>query len=152
MIVYRIARKEHIYDLTGTGARLYGGRWNPKGVGVVYASESRALAALELYANRSRVASLRGLRVAKIAIPDDAPVRTVDPAELPPDWMTYPAPAGLQEIGAEWARGGESLLLGVPSALVQREWNYLINPMHERAAEVKVAEVEEFAFDQRLVP
>jgi RES domain-containing protein len=150
VIVYRIARKEHIGDLTGLGARLYGGRWNPKGVGVVYTSGSRALAALELYANRSRVASLKGLSVASIAIPDDAPVHIIDPTELPPDWMAYPAPGRLQEIGARWARARESLVLGVPSALVWKEWNYLINPVHERAAEVRVVEAEEFAFDQRL--
>ncbi|MCI0493899.1 RES family NAD+ phosphorylase, partial [candidate division KSB1 bacterium] len=34
-------------DLTGTGARQYGGRWNHKGTGIIYTSESRSLAILE---------------------------------------------------------------------------------------------------------
>ncbi|MDH3556285.1 MAG: RES family NAD+ phosphorylase, partial [Deltaproteobacteria bacterium] len=43
MVVYRIAKEKYIRDLAGTGARLSGGRWNNKGVGILYASESRAL-------------------------------------------------------------------------------------------------------------
>ena len=45
--MYRTAQTAHIKDLSGTVACLYGGRWNEKGVGVVYTSESRALAILE---------------------------------------------------------------------------------------------------------
>ena len=151
MILYRIARTEHIRDLSGLGARLYGGRWNPKGISMVYTSENRALAALELYANRSRVTTLRGLSLALIIIPEDAPVRTIGPGELPSDWMTYPPPAELQEIGARWAESRETLVIGVPSALVHWERNYLVNPANPRMADVRVGDVEEYTFDQRLV-
>jgi len=47
VILYRIAKTRHIYDLTGAGARLYGGRWNHKGIGMIYTSETRSLASLE---------------------------------------------------------------------------------------------------------
>jgi len=47
VIVYRIAKTRYIYDLTGAGARLYGGRWNQKGIGMIYTSENRSLASLE---------------------------------------------------------------------------------------------------------
>ncbi|NIR50304.1 RES family NAD+ phosphorylase [candidate division KSB1 bacterium] len=47
MKVYRIARSAYIEDLSGTGARLYGGRWNHKGTSIVYTSKNRALATVE---------------------------------------------------------------------------------------------------------
>ena len=47
MEVYRIAKSSYRTDLTGLGSRLYGARWNKKGTGLVYTSESRALASLE---------------------------------------------------------------------------------------------------------
>ena len=45
--VYRITKDRYANDLSGNGARLYGGRWNSKGVPVVYAGEHRSLCLLE---------------------------------------------------------------------------------------------------------
>jgi hypothetical protein len=42
----------------------------------------------------------------------------------------YPAPSRLAEIGTEWIKKNESLLLRVPSAVVEQEYNILINPLH----------------------
>jgi RES domain-containing protein len=48
--VYRLVRAERAAEaLSGEGARLYGGRWNPPGIAAVYASESRSLAVLETF-------------------------------------------------------------------------------------------------------
>lgn len=47
MTFYRLARSAHA-DLSGEGARMYGGRYNPRGVPAVYASETIALATLEI--------------------------------------------------------------------------------------------------------
>ncbi len=51
MTVYRFTHKKFAGELSGTGARLVGGRWNPVGVSVVYTSESISLALLEVLAN-----------------------------------------------------------------------------------------------------
>lgn len=40
---FRIAKSEYVEDLSGEGARLYGGRWNRKGTPVVYLADIRAL-------------------------------------------------------------------------------------------------------------
>src|SRR5256885_16203700 len=46
---WRIVRATHVKSaFTGEGARVYGGRWNSPGTGVVYVSEHESLAALEL--------------------------------------------------------------------------------------------------------
>ncbi len=151
MIVYRIARTGHIRDMSGIGARIHGGRWNPKGVSMLYASKSRALAALELYANRARVITLKGLRLATIIIPDTATMKEITPADLPVGWNRYPAPVELSNIGAQWVAAGETLVLAVPSALVHQERNYLINPGHPEMVRVRMGEVEEYTFDRRLL-
>ena len=46
MIVYRFAHPKFAHDLSGTGARLKGGRWNTAGTPVIYTSECISLALL----------------------------------------------------------------------------------------------------------
>ena len=48
MIVYRLAKSKFAKDLSGRGAEIAGGRWNSKGVRMVYASASRALCTTEI--------------------------------------------------------------------------------------------------------
>jgi RES domain-containing protein len=151
LIVFRIATTPHIRDLSGLGASMFGGRWNPKGVPVVYTSESRSLAALELYANRSKAGIVMNLSLAALAIPEHATVREVLASELPAGWSRYPAPLELAVIGSEWAASLQSLVLCAPSALVPHEKNYLLNPLHPHMADVAIVEVEEYTFDQRFI-
>jgi len=52
MRCWRICRGRYAAEAAnGEGARLYGGRWNSRGVRVVYASTSLALAAVETFLN-----------------------------------------------------------------------------------------------------
>jgi RES domain-containing protein len=151
MIIYRIAKADFVRDLSGSGARLYGGRWSPSGIPVVHASENRALAVLEYYVHTSRRLIPPGLSIASIEISDSASVKNVIIADLPPDWKEYPAPLALQDIGREWVKSGESLILRVPSAQVAAEHNILINPSHPEMLHVRIKEVEDFVYDRRLM-
>jgi len=151
MVLYRIAKKGYSRDLSGTGPRLYGGRWNPKGVSVVYASETRALAVLEFYVHLSRPVILPGLCVVSIEIPDTVTRKEITVADLPGGWRAYPAPPELATIGAEWVSSGESLLLRVPSAVMPPECNVLINPAHLEMKNVHILEIEKYVLDQRLI-
>jgi RES domain-containing protein len=151
VIVYRISSMGHARDLSGAGAGLYGGRWNAKGVNVVYAAQSRALAALEFYVNRSQTTDLVNLGLTSILLPEDASTRHIDLETLPEGWNSFPVPDETVEIGTAWAVSGETLVLCVPSAVMPRERNYIINPGHKDAARVTVAGVEDYAFDQRFV-
>jgi RES domain-containing protein len=138
-------------DLSGAGPRLYGGRWNPKGVSVIYTSESRALAVLEFYVHLSRSVILPGLSIVSIDIPDSVSRKEIAMSDLPKNWRTYPAPPELAAIGAEWVRSRESLLLHVPSAIMPPERNILINPVHSEMRKVRIIEIEEYGLDQRLI-
>jgi RES domain-containing protein len=151
MIVYRISRRAYARDLSGTGPRLYGGRWNPKGVSVIYTSETRALAALEFYAHLNRTAILPDFCVVSLKISDGASRKEIALSGLPKDWRVHPAPPELAAMGLEWVRSGESLLLRVPSAVMPPEWSILINPAHPEMKGVKVLEDEGYVFDQHIM-
>jgi RES domain-containing protein len=151
MIVFRISKSEYINDLRGTGARLYGGRWNRGGTEMLYASESRSLATVEFLVHVPASMVPGGLSIASIFIPDDIAPREISLSDLPPDWKNYPAPDSLSEIGTAWAKSNESLLLRVPSAIVEHEFNILINPAHPGMKYVAIEGIEIYTFDNRLL-
>lgn len=150
MVLFRIAKTAYARDLSGSGPRLYGGRWNPKGIAVVYASENRALAALEFFVHLSRAVILPDLSLVSIEIPESVGRKEVLVADLPRRWRDYPAPPELAVIGETWVRSKESLLLRLPSALMPPEGNVLINPAHPEISQVHIIEVVEYSLDQRL--
>ena len=149
--VYQIAKSAYIRDLSGKGAELYGGRWSPKGVPVVYASETRALAALEFLSRMLGVSKTQRipLSIASIEVPDNS-IDAVATASLPGNWRQYPAPTALQNVGLKWINAGTFLLIKVPSVHVQQEYNILINPHHPGMASVKIIDAEPFIYDPRL--
>lgn len=151
MDVFRIAREKYCTDLSGEGARLFGGRWNKKGVGLVYTSKNASLAVLEVLAHVSSISFPLDYMLVTLSIPDNASIEVLNTAQLPSNWRTYPAPQALAELGTEWLHSKRSLLLEVPSALVETEKNLLINPYHPEMETVKVKEQICFNFDERLV-
>ena len=150
MLLYRIATSTHVNDLSGEGARLHGGRWNHRGTAVIYTSETRSLATVELLVHVSLSFAPTDLKMATIEVPDEPAPEVVDVAALPPNWRGFPAPPELADLGTSWARSGRSLLLRVPSAVVEHEHNILINPAHPDIARIALAGVEDFLLDQRL--
>lgn len=137
----------HAFD--GEGARLYGGRWNSPGVRMVYTSESLALAALEILAHLGRSGALAAYSRCAVRF-DERLVTSLDRSLLPADWRTYPAPAELQLIGNSWVADGTSAVLEVPSALVETERNYLLNPLHPEFGSLIIEPPKPFDFDPRL--
>lgn len=148
--VYRISLSKYARDLSGKGARLMGGRWNPKDTAVIYTSESRSLAAMEYLVHMPLMNVPPKITLTSIGIPESIVPKQIRLSNLPKDWRNSPAPFALGEIGAKWLSGMDSLLLRVPSAVVLHEFNILINPMHPDMKSVKILEVEKFLFDERL--
>jgi RES domain-containing protein len=150
MVVYRIALKRYIKDLTGSGARIYGGRWNHKGVGVIYTSESIALATLEYLVNASMPLIPDDLVLAKLDIPDNILPEIISVKKLPKDWRNHPAPLVLAELGTKWIIDCKALLLRVPSAVIDSEYNILINPGHPDMKHISI-KYERFKLDNRFI-
>jgi RES domain-containing protein len=147
MILYRITRRPYA-DLSGTGARLYGGRWNSEGKPMVYLTSSRSLAMLEALVHLSLTNVPYDFCIMTVETPDDileVPVNT-----LAPHWDEYPEPNNLKVIGNNFLAEKKHLLLKVPSAIVKEEYNYLLNPLHPDAGQVKILSIDPFVFDQRL--
>jgi RES domain-containing protein len=151
MNVYRIAKTLYINDLSRSGARTYGGRWNHKGVSMIYTSENRALATVEYIVHVPLSIVPEHLGLATLHIPDTISPCEISLSDLPGDWREYPAPSRLAELGSEWAAKNESLLLRVPSAVVDHEFNILINPLHSDMRYVSIFQVENYTFDKRLI-
>lgn len=149
MRVFRICSKAHA-AFDGEGARLYGGRWNRRGTAVVYASDSLALAALELLVHAEADLLPDDLVSVAADVPDSLRVESVAASDLPRDWRRYPAPETLADRGTAWARAGRTAVLAVPSALVPRERNFLLNPAHPDFKKIRTQTPEPFALDTRL--
>lgn len=151
MLVYRIAKTKYIHDLSGSGARLYGGRWSRKGIGIIYTSENRALATVEYLVHVPLSLVPGDISIATLKIPNGIAPKEISISGLPANWRDYPAPPELAEIGTRWALSNDTLLLRVPSAVVEHECNTLINPSHPDMKHVSISQTERYRFDVRLL-
>lgn len=133
----------------GEGARLYGGRWNPKGREVVYTAESQSLALLELMVQDDPLRAHYVLIPAQL--PADLPETRIDVDQLPDDWRTIDARDVLQALGLAWLEGGQTAVLNVPSAVVPAERNLLINPRHPDFSRIVIGEAQSLQTDTRLL-
>jgi|AGTN01.3.fsa_nt_gi Uncharacterized conserved protein len=127
-------------DLSGDGARLYGGRWNSPGRPLVYTADTAALAVLEVRVHLDLPPDL---------VPDDYVLVSIDLADLPVETVTT-LPDDPQAFGDEWLHQQRSPVLRVPSFIVPESGNLLLNPAHPLAAAARVVSTREFAFDRRL--
>jgi RES domain-containing protein len=134
----------------GDGARLHGGRWNSPGTRVAYASDSIALAALEVLAHLQSTAVLQAYSLVSLSFPEES-VQVLETASLPARWRRFPSPPENQAIGDQWVAEGRSLILRVPSAIIPAAANFLINPSHPEFRRVVIGRPARFAFDLRLL-
>ena len=135
---------------TGEGPRLRGARWNAPGVRIVYTASSISLATLEILVHNQRALRVPELVLFSCHFPE-AIVETVDRRRLPANWRDYPGPVELQRIGGEWLEARTSAVLEVPSAVVEEEVNYLLNPEHEDFRSIDIGQPRRFRVDPRLV-
>lgn len=153
MKVYRIEREKYLATtLSGIGAsRSEGFRWNSVNTYLVYSSESRALASLEVSTHLDLSEDLPGDRcIVEIDIPSDILIQEVDINDLPKDWVSKPPSQSTQFIGDDFVQNRDAAVLKVPSCIIHEEHNYLINPNHPDAALITITHIRPFRFDSRL--
>jgi len=138
--VYRVASRRYARDLTGEGARRFGGRWTPAGCPVLYTAEHPALAGFEkfVHAGVAITASPLDYRLIVLAIRKD----NMDKVQH--------MPADPLAVGTAWYEAGEYLALEVPSVVVPYASNILINAQHPDASTISIQDDVGFVFDPRL--
>ena len=151
--LWRLSKAKYADEaLSGYGARLHAGRWHRKGLSMVYLTESPALALLEKLVHVNRPEELTGFdwRVVAVEV-EDRYIQQLSEADLPDDWDAWPWPAATQRLGSQWFQEKESVVLGVPSAVVPRQCNCLLNPTHPQFEALDVGEPDPFPVDRRLI-
>jgi len=149
--IYRITKERYADDLAGTGARLYGGRWNSKGVPVVYTSHHRSLCLLEMLVHAPVDILPADLRMVTIRIPEGLTVYEVTPRQLPAEWRGYPYDSLTRDIGDNLLKSGDYALIRVPSAIVEEEWNWLVHPGFVSSTEISITEMKPLYLDERFM-
>lgn len=143
---YRVAPAPFCQDLSGEGAKLFGGRWNKPGQPALYAAGSRSLAILEFLAHVQTTDF--DLYLVQLSVPAHMchPLKLTD---LPKGWQTLPAHASVQ-FGNQFLQSKQHLAYVLPSVLVPEESNVLINPLHPHAKRIKIEGKRKLNIDFRL--
>ena len=153
MKVYRVEREKYLETtLSGIGASMSKGyRWNSFNTKLVYTTESRALATLEVSVHLDLSEDLPTDRYyVEIEIPNDIIILEVNIQDLPQDWDAKPPTLTTQTIGDDFVFQNEAAILKVPSSIVPQEFNYLINPNHADATRIKISSKSSMKFDARF--
>ncbi|MGA2569640.1 MAG: RES family NAD+ phosphorylase [Terracidiphilus sp.] len=146
MILWRIS--DHV-DLEGNGGRFFSSRWSTQGRRIVFLAESPAGAMLEILVHLPfRNGRLpEGYTLLRIEARDECEVKTLNPPGGA-DWRDRTSLT--QELGDAWMESAETPLARVPSVILPRTWNFLLNPAHPEASRVTIQEVIRERFDNRL--
>ncbi len=151
MLLWRIIRKPFLPQvLSGLGAKKYGGRWNSKGVAVVYTSESLELSVLEALVHLD--IDLLPKDMYQVGFDVDDSLVTAIPTPLPGHWdATPPYHPDVQSLGDRWVREGTSLGLRVPASVLPSRCNVLLNPAHGEIRAVREVERAPLPWPSRVV-
>jgi RES domain-containing protein len=150
MEVFRLARKKYPIELSGKGASIAGARWNSKGTEIIYTAQSRALAMAEVVVHLSLATLPKDFAMLTISIPDNIKIEILEDKKLQVGWNSFPNSFVTQIIGDDFIKRNETCILKVPSAVVQGDFNFLINPYHVDFKKIKITGQVDFPFDKRI--
>jgi RES domain-containing protein len=152
VLLYRISKTKYARDLSGDGARKAGGRWNLKGIPVIYTSDSTALATLEALIHTPLNLVPKKMSITSFELPDNLEIDAIAQTKLPRNWAKYPAPVELAEMGTKWAGKCGKVALRVPSSVTPygEGNNYILNPRHRDFQKIKIISIIPYKFDTRL--
>jgi RES domain-containing protein len=134
-------------DLSGSGGIRSSARWHFRGWPIVYLTSSPAAALLEVLAHAMSLDQPSDT-YQWLEISTDGDVEISPPPKLDARWRTDVRYT--RRIGDAWLRGGQSALLEVPSVLVPKTPNYLLNPRHPEARKFSITGVVRYPLDPRF--
>lgn len=152
MILWRIS---NYADLSGAGGLIHHGRWHNRGRPVVYLAESAAGALLEVlvHVEAAHPGELPAhYQLLEIEVPDDGSITDAglpDGSPLSEGWQTDFV--ATRRCGDAWLASASSLLLRVPSAVVGRTDNFLLNPLYPDVRSCRIISAARYPFDERLL-
>ena len=149
MNVYRISKCKYISSLTGEGAATYGGRWNSKGMHIVYTAATPSLALLESVVHISNI-PVDEYCMVTIAIPENK-IKEIKIKDLPENWFVNPPADQLKSIGDHFIKDNIFLALKLPSAIMMEDFNLLLNPNHPDFNKVTLVATRTIPIDIRLL-
>lgn len=147
---FRIVRDKYKQDMTGEGAKRFGGRWNQVGTAMLYTASNRALATLQTLIHLSQQQQTDDYVLVQYTIPGDVKVKVVYESDLPTNWQNMYQSGYTKDYGSIWVRSDVSCILSVPSAIIPSEREYLFNPWHKDFGKIAIKKVDTFSFDPRL--
>lgn len=150
MLVFNIRKARYSKSLQASGVA---NRWNKNDEFVIYTGSSRALSTLELVVHRSSISIDNSYKLLVIEIDcEEDEIYEIKKSKLPKNWQSVEAYPELQEIGSAWYQAFKYLVMKVPSSIIPKEYNYLINTKHpDFASKVKIKELEDYNWDDRLL-
>ena len=150
MLVYRLHKSAYVTEpLSAEGARRAGGRWNPKGYGILYTSATPELALLEIVAHLNPT-FLPLFHLLVLDVPDD--YRSIALTDLPANWQDKEQDEATQIYLLNWLRQPDGLTMSVPSVIVDRSRNYLLHTLHPHfTQQVRIVENVPFRIDTRVI-
>jgi len=149
MKIYRITTSTYINDFSGTGAKLYGGRWNEKGTPVLYCAQHISLAILELLVHFDGLTIPNNLKLLTLDIPKTE-ILEFSQHEFKRVLNSKDAEFKFKNEGMKWIKNSKSLVLKVPSVIVYEEFNFLINPLHQNINKLKKSNIKDIDLDKRM--
>jgi len=151
LTTYRICKTKYAGTMfDGEGAFRFGGRWNSRGVRILYTAGSLSLAVLEMLVHLNNEEILLSYSFATAEFDESLILPIEEFRTLPENWSVSPPPLEIQRIGDEWAETHASVVLKVPTSVLPVEFNYLINVEHPEFSKIKLGEPRAFTFDERL--
>lgn len=149
MLVYNIRKEKFANALKASGNA---NRWNKSEEFIIYTGSSRALSTLELVVHRAGISTDNSYKVMVIRLDiEESDILEVNQEQLPSNWQSIEAYPQLQKLGSHWYHSKEFLILKVPSAIIPKEFNFLINTKHPTfETKVKIEIIEDYSFDKRL--
>lgn len=151
--LWRIATDSPSYtadDVSGTGAKISGGRWNRQGTAMIYTASNISLAVLETFVHIKAGGLPLNRYLVRFDVPDAVWKKALDRTKPPVGWDAIPVGKVSLDEGDNWIRGNVTALMIVPSVIVPDEHNVLINPGHPDMQYIRAVKLKKWTYDPRM--